>query len=57
MSDDQTSFRSRITRSSYLVQRNDTSGTQTSSTSHDNVPIIVMSIVVFVIIIALIALA
>ncbi|KAL6895133.1 hypothetical protein GGI43DRAFT_411885 [Trichoderma evansii] len=57
MSDYQMSFHSRITRSFYLVQRNDTSETQTSSASHDYVPIIVMSIVVVVILIALILLA
>ncbi|UKZ96293.1 uncharacterized protein TrAFT101_011091 [Trichoderma asperellum] len=57
MSDNQMSFHSRITRSSYLDRRNDTSETQTSSGSHDYVPIIAMSVIVVVIIIALVLLA
>ncbi|KAL7918084.1 hypothetical protein ACQKWADRAFT_331151 [Trichoderma austrokoningii] len=58
MSDYPISFHSRITRASYLARRNDTSDAQTSSgSSHDYIPIIVMSVIVLVIVMALILLA
>lgn len=57
MSDYQTLSHSRIARAFYLVPRNDTSDTHTSSVNHDYVPIIIMSVIVVVIVVALLLLA
>ncbi|KAL7966673.1 hypothetical protein HDV63DRAFT_384552 [Trichoderma sp. SZMC 28014] len=52
MSDHQMLWHSRITRASYLIPRNDTSNTQSSSSGHDVIPIIIMSVIVAVIVVA-----
>ncbi|KAL7952629.1 hypothetical protein V8C34DRAFT_318876 [Trichoderma compactum] len=57
MSDDSILIRSRITGLSHLARRNSTSDTSTGSTSHDYIPITVMSVIVVAIILVLLILA
>lgn len=57
MSDDNILIRSRITGLSHLARRNSTSDTSTGGTSHDYIPIIVMSVIVVAIILVLLILA
>ncbi|UKZ52447.1 hypothetical protein TrVGV298_006224 [Trichoderma virens] len=57
MSDDEMTIRSRIIGSSSLIRRNSTSDTPPANTSHDYIPIIVMTVIVVAIILILLILA
>ncbi|UKZ78260.1 hypothetical protein TrVFT333_005996 [Trichoderma virens FT-333] len=57
MSDDKMTIRSRIIGSSSLIRRNSTSDTPPANTSHDYIPIIVMTVIVVAIILILLILA
>ncbi|KAL6793123.1 hypothetical protein J3E68DRAFT_408174 [Trichoderma sp. SZMC 28012] len=54
---DDTLIRSRITGLSHIARRNSTSDTSTGGTSHDYVPIIVMTVIVVAIVLVLLILA
>ncbi|ETR98495.1 hypothetical protein M419DRAFT_38503 [Trichoderma reesei RUT C-30] len=57
MDHDNIPIRSRIVRSASLARRNDTDVTPSSTTGHDYIPIIVMTVIVIAIIIILFILA
>lgn len=57
MSYEDTLIRSRITGLSHITRRNSTSDTSTGGTSHDYVPIIVMTVIVVAIVLVLLILA
>lgn len=54
---DDTLIRSRITGLSHIARRNSTSDTSSGGTSHDYVPIIVMTVIVVAIVLVLLILA
>jgi hypothetical protein len=57
MSDHHMLLQSRIVRAYHLAPRNETNDTHTSSASRDYVPIIAMSVIVVVIVVAMVLLA